>query len=170
MTPSSPPSDPFPRALLLAVTQAIPSALEPVCGGTPARSGVAAPDAADVQIAAGIPFTGSPPWDLSLLFPGATAGALALAFAGFEIPLDSPDMNDAVGELVNVLAGHVIERLEAAGHKSKMTLPAVTRADAIVLHPPGVANEIFLVYDIPQGRFWVRLTVPSGLGAEAGPA
>lgn len=151
--------DPFPRALLPAVLEAVPSAFAPVCGAEPVGSGVAAPAEADVALAAAIPFTGDPPWELTLLFPGATALALAAAFAGFEIPVDSADMNDAVGELVNVLAGHVVERLEAAGWKSRMTLPAVTRGDKVTLYPPDVANQIFLVYQAPQGRFWIRLTV-----------
>jgi chemotaxis protein CheX len=161
MATSASPNDAFPRVLLTAVVQAIPTAFKPLCGDGEVASRLGVPEPADVWIAAGIPFKGSPPWDLTLLLPAATAPALAQAFVGFEIPLDSPDMNDAVGELVNVLAGHVIERLDAAGHKTAMTLPVVERGDQFVLHPPGFASEIFLNCQSPPGPFWLRLAIKS---------
>jgi hypothetical protein len=159
MATPTPSNDAFPRVLLTAVVQAIPTAFKPMCGDVPVASSLGTPEAKDIWIAAGIPFKGSPPWDLTLLLPEQTAPALTQAFVGFEIPPDSPDMNDAVGELVNVLAGHVIERLEAVGHKTAMTLPGVTRGDQIVLHLAGCTSEIFLNCQTPPGHFWVRLAI-----------
>jgi CheY-specific phosphatase CheX len=148
-----------PRELLTSVIEAIPTAFKPMCGEEPLASSLGAPEHSSVWITAGIPFKGEPPWDLTLLLPEKTATGLTQAFVGFETPSDSPDMNDAVGELVNVLAGHVIERLESIGRKTAMTLPQVARGQDIDLHPAGFASQIFLNCPSPQGQFWIRISV-----------
>lgn len=158
---SAPPynRDPFPRILLTAVIEAVTTSFEPFCGENPVSTGLVKPTAEDFWITTSIPFKGSPPWVLSLLFPLDTALAFTQAFAGMEIPADSPDMNDAVGELVNVLAGHVIERLDVAGRTTKMTLPSVARAEAFNLEPPEFERQLFLSYKCPHGRFWLRVGI-----------
>jgi len=74
-----------------------------------------------------ISFVGDLTWSLILVFPHDSAEVVAKKFAGFDIPFDSEDMGDVIGELTNVLAGVLCGNLEDAGIHSQMSLPTVTR-------------------------------------------
>ncbi|MBS1792371.1 MAG: chemotaxis protein CheX [Acidobacteria bacterium] len=73
-----------------------------------------------------ISFVGDITWSLILVLPFRSAEMMAQKFAGFEIPFDSEDMGDVVGELTNVLAGVLCGGLESVGVHSQMSLPTVT--------------------------------------------
>ena len=78
-----------------------------------------------------IAVVGDVDWSIFLGLPRDTAVALAAKFAGFEIPFESEDMGDAVGELTNILAGDVKRRLDAKGLKANISLPSVIRAESL---------------------------------------
>jgi len=78
-----------------------------------------------------IALVGEVDWSVFLGLPRGTATALAAKFAGFEIPFDSDDMGDAVGELTNILAGEVKRRLAAKGVTAMISLPSVIRAESL---------------------------------------
>jgi CheY-specific phosphatase CheX len=102
-------------------------------------------------------FFGDPVWSFALILPEATAVAAAQGFAGFEIPFDSPDMGDMVGEMANVMAGDVVARLEKARVKAQMSLPTVARGHDVELLPPSNTFEIRLHFAGPSGGFQLRL-------------
>lgn len=70
-------------------------------------------------------------WSVFLGIPRETAIQMAAKFAGFEIPFDSSDMGDAIGELGNIFGGDVKAKLDAKGVKADISLPAVTRGEAL---------------------------------------
>lgn len=111
-----------------------------------------------------ISFLGDPPWTFSLVLPDQAAVAMAKAFAGFDIPMDSPDMGDVIGEVVNVIAGGICARLDAKGIKAQMSLPTVIRGDNVsVLVPSGSVTKR-MGFSGPNGNCWFRLVkarVPS---------
>lgn len=74
-----------------------------------------------------ISFVGDLTFSLILVLPRETSETMAKKFAGFEIPFDSEDMGDVVGELTNVLAGVLCGNLEGAAVKTQMSLPTITR-------------------------------------------
>ncbi|MCD9184942.1 MAG: chemotaxis protein CheX [Pyrinomonadaceae bacterium] len=74
-----------------------------------------------------ISFVGDLTWSLIMVLPHDSAEMMAKKFAGFDIPFESEDMGDVVGELTNVLAGVLCGNLEDAGIRSQMSLPTVTR-------------------------------------------
>jgi chemotaxis protein CheX len=78
-----------------------------------------------------ISVVGGVDWSIFLGLPRDTAVALAAKFAGFEIPFDSEDMGDAVGELANILAGDVKRKLDSKGIKANISLPSVIRAESL---------------------------------------
>jgi CheY-specific phosphatase CheX len=80
-----------------------------------------------VAIATVISFSGDYPWSLSLLVTQETAEFVTKSYFGFDIPFASPDMADAVGELVNIVAGECVKRLQDRGIRSQLGLPAVLR-------------------------------------------
>ncbi len=102
-------------------------------------------------------FFGDPVWSFALVLPEPTAVAAANGFAGFEIPFDSPDMGDMVGEMANVIAGDVVARLDRARIKVQMSLPTVARGQDVELLPPSHTQEIRLHFAGPSGGLQLRL-------------
>jgi CheY-specific phosphatase CheX len=98
-------------------------------------------------------------WSLTLGFPPATAEALATQFAGFEIPFDSPDMGDVIGELANVLAGDLVAKLEGVGVGVKMSLPTVARGQDVDTVQGGSVTTYRMGFTTPQGRGWLGLAI-----------
>jgi chemotaxis protein CheX len=106
-----------------------------------------------------ISFVGDLTWSLILVLPHDSAEMLAQKFAGFEIPYDSVDMGDVVGELTNVLAGVLCGCLEDVGIKSHMSLPTVTRGSDFeqLMSENLIAKRIFFVAS--DNHFMVKLVV-----------
>lgn len=108
-----------------------------------------------------ISFVGTLPWTLILALPQPTAVSVADKFAGFEIPYDSEDMIDAVGELVNIWAGAASREAETAQVLSRMSLPSVARGN-LQMRFPSATPIHRLHYMSPTGPFCVMLvTSPS---------
>jgi len=109
-----------------------------------------------------ISLVGQVEWSLFIGLPKATAIGLAAKFAGFEIPYDSPDMGDAVGELANLLAGDVKARLDARGVKADISLPTVLRAQDIHVLIQRNSPSQKSCYRSELGPMWIGVT--SGRG------
>lgn len=106
-----------------------------------------------------ISFVGELTWSMILVMPADSAEMMAQKFAGFEIPYDSEDMGDAIGELTNVLAGVLCGNLENAGVKSQMSLPTVTRGSDFeqMMSDSLICHRIFFVAG--EHHFLVKLVV-----------
>jgi chemotaxis protein CheX len=97
-------------------------------------------------------------WSLFLGLPKTTAGAIAMGFAGFEIPFESEDMGDAIGEVANILAGNVKRILDKRGVRVDISLPSVFRAEG--LHPlqqRGSQSARFC-FSSSLGPLWLSIT------------
>lgn len=113
-----------------------------------------------------ISMVGDVDWSIFLGLPRQTASAMAAAFAGFEIPFDSEDMGDAVGELTNIFAGLIKARLDANGLRAEMSLPSVIRVQSLeVLKQSGI-QTIKTCFKSEAGPLWTGITA-QGDGAIA---
>jgi CheY-specific phosphatase CheX len=92
-----------------------------------------------------------------LNFPRETATTMALRFAGFEIPYESEDMGDVIGELANVLAGDLCAQLDAKGVRGDMSLPTVVRASDMSLMLPEGLPSVEMHFSSPVGQFSLKL-------------
>lgn len=108
-------------------------------------------------IFASIAFTGERVWTLMLGVPRDTATALGPIFAGFDVPFESEDMGDLIGELVNVLAGAVIAELAKEKFHAQMAFPTVARGHESELFLPQNSAELRLCFSSSAGKFWVRI-------------
>lgn len=107
-----------------------------------------------------ISFVGTLPWTLILALPQSTAISMMCQFAGFEIPYTSADMIDAVGELVNILAGAASSEAEAVQIQSRMSLPSVARGSLQMCFPKTTLVHR-MHYSSAPGPFRVKIvTVP----------
>ena len=108
----------------------------------------------DGVIIAIISLLGDVDWSVFLGLPRETATGLAAKFAGFEIPFDSPDMGDAIGELANIVAGEVKNRLDKRGLQAEISLPGVIRAESpCVLNQQNV-EAVKMCFASPVGPLW----------------
>jgi chemotaxis protein CheX len=100
-----------------------------------------------------ISLVGEVEWSVFMAIPRATAVAMAGKFAGFEIPYESSDLGDAIGELSNILAGDMKARLDRRGLKADISLPSVMRCDNLqVLISADTPVEKFS-FSTPIGKF-----------------
>ncbi|HZZ78364.1 MAG TPA: chemotaxis protein CheX [Gemmataceae bacterium] len=112
-------------------------------------------------IAGIVSFLGEMPWSLTWVLSNETAPTVAKKFAGFDIPFESADMGDMVGELVNVIAGEIVAQLEQRKIKSQMSLPTVARGPLELLPVDG-PSVIKLEYTSKEGPFWFRMASAKG--------
>lgn len=108
-----------------------------------------------------ISFTGDMTWSITLGFPRETATQITYAYTCFEIDYDSPDMGDAIGEFVNILAGDIIARLESHEITAVMSLPTIVRGHNIEMVPPHDVTLTHTPYSVPQGMFWTEVATNS---------
>jgi CheY-specific phosphatase CheX len=104
-----------------------------------------------------ISFAGPVAWSLTLGLPRDTALGLTETFAGFPVDYDTADMGDAVGELVNVLAGDATTRLSRIGFDARMTLPTVTRGEGMTMIMHADQPRYAFWFETEQGPFWVKI-------------
>jgi len=112
----------------------------------------------DGVIIAVISLVGDVEWSIFLGLPRETVPVLVAKFAGFEIPFDSEDMGDAVGELANILAGDVKRRLEAKGVKTNISLPCVIRAESLEVLVQRGTDALKTCFASPVGTLWTGLS------------
>lgn len=158
MTELLPPvaSAPFPPAICDAVRDAATDFFRVSCGLThQEKSDDDAPSGSGIMST--ISFMGDQPWSFSLVLPDHTATAMARAFAGFDIPADSPDMGDVIGEVVNVIAGGICARLDAKGIKAQMSLPTVVRGENVSVMVPSGAATKRMEFVGTSGPCWFQL-------------
>lgn len=108
-------------------------------------------------IAGIITFLGDEKFSFTWLLSHDVAPIIAKRFSGFDIPYDSADMGDVVGELVNVLAGEIVAQLESKKIVVRMTLPTVVKGSPLVLMPEVSPEVVNIEYVSKEGIFWFRL-------------
>ena len=145
-----------------AVRAAVESTFSAIWGEKPVPSPIGEDASPSTCVAGIISFTGDVSWSLSWVLTLESAPALIQGFTGFEIGFDSPDMGDAVAELVNVLAGDVVAQLEARRVKAKMTLPIVARGCPLQLMASRNSKVVRLDYSSKLGKFWFGLVSSAG--------
>lgn len=104
-----------------------------------------------------ISLVGDVEWSLTLDLPEAAAVHAASKFAGCEIPFDSGDMGDAIGELTNILAGTAKAKLDACGVKAEISLPTVLRGDRMEVVKSHQLPSVRHAFASPAGPLWVEI-------------
>lgn len=151
----------LPSAVVDAACVSIETTLASILGSRPVR----ATDHATTDGAALlgiISFVGDEKWSLSVMLTDPVATTMVEKFCGMALPFDSPDMGDAVGELVNVIAGEVVAQMEKRRMQARMSLPIVIRGRTLELIQERGTSVEQVDYSSSCGPFSVRLTTVSG--------
>jgi CheY-like chemotaxis protein len=107
---------------------------------------------------------GSVNWSCVLGFRRDTSEGVCKAFAGFDIPYESADMGDAVGELTNIFAGQIKRSLVGRGEKVDISLPSVVRAKGLQVLVQSRSANANHTFHTPCGDLWTGLTVGKNVG------
>ena len=104
---------------------------------------------------------GAVQWSVGLGFTRESAQAVASRFAGCEVPIDSPELGDAIGELTNIVCGRTKMLLSQRGLSADMSLPTVISASEyrMLVHRPGKTAIDHVHFNSPLGKFWTVVTV-----------
>jgi CheY-specific phosphatase CheX len=139
------------------VLDATQSTFSSICGGECQFRPSTNPDVPSAGVMGVISFVGDYAFSYALVLPQTTAETLAKKFAGFDIPFDSADMGDVVGELANVVAGDIVARFDGRGIHVQMSLPMVTRGHDVEILLPGNLPTLRIDFTSPEGGFWMKL-------------
>lgn len=96
---------------------------------------------------------------LMLVVPKDTALSLSEAFIGMEIPYDSDDMGDLIGEISNILAGDVAASVEKVGFRGQSSLPTATRGSDLTLFLPNKPPSKKMKFTGDNGEFWLNMAL-----------
>lgn len=148
-----------PEILIEQTRAATVEAFTKICGAVSVLESDATDFSHGDKIDGIISFVGDLTWSLVLVLPFRSAENMAQKFAGFEIPYDSLDMGDVVGELTNVLAGVLCGRLEDDGVHSQISLPTVTRGSnfELLMTDHLISKQLF--FTAGSSHFMVRIVV-----------
>lgn len=96
---------------------------------------------------------------LMLAIPKDTAIGLSEVFIGMEIPFESDDMGDLVGEISNILAGDVAASIEKVGFRGQSSLPTATRGSDLTLFMPNKPPTEKMKFSGSTGEFWLNMAL-----------
>ncbi len=147
----------FPPVVSTAVEEAATDFFQASCGLRHIPTAQVDESGPCAGIMSTISFLGDLQWAFALAFPDDAAVAIAKAFAGFDIPFDSPDMADVLGEIANVIAGDISARLAKQGIKAQMSLPTVVRGGNVSLLVPHSVSTTRVTFSGPGGTCWFNL-------------
>lgn len=96
---------------------------------------------------------------LMIVIPKETALSLSEVFIGMQIPFESDDMGDLVGEISNILAGDVAANVESIGFRGQSSLPTATRGSDLTLFMPNKPPTEEMKFRGLTGEFWVNMAL-----------
>ncbi len=159
MSCQTPPHHEVCDTVLRAVSDAVRCTFEAMYGCQATQTEDSGPDPNVPSVAGIIGFVGDRTFTLCWSLPQGTAERLAAHMLGDEtIQFDSDETADVAGELVNILAGDVVAKLDGAGLKVQMSLPTIVRGTALQLFPNEPESVAYLHFDSAEGPFSIRLT------------
>jgi chemotaxis protein CheX len=96
---------------------------------------------------------------IMLAVPKETAMAISIKFVGMEIPFESDDIGDLIGEISNILAGEIAANVETIGFRGQSSLPTATRGSDLRLFLPNKPPSARLRFQGEDGEFWLFLAL-----------
>ncbi len=98
-------------------------------------------------------------FSLMLAIPKETAIKISEAFLGMELPFESDDMGDLIGELSNILAGDVAANIETVGFRGQSSLPTATRGSDLRLFMPNKPPSRKMLFKSSMGSFIINMAL-----------
>ena len=94
---------------------------------------------------------------LAMHFPKPVAMAITGSFLGMDVDEINEDVEDAVGELANMLGGSVKSILSAKGRDIDLSLPSVISGENYDFQPTRELERVVIPFQCDAGGFIVEL-------------
>lgn len=94
---------------------------------------------------------------LAIHVPHQVAFAITGNFLGIELDEITEDVEDAIGELANMLGGNVKSILSEKGRDIDLSLPSTVSGKEYGFHTIKGAEKTVIAFDCPKGTFFVEL-------------
>jgi chemotaxis protein CheX len=94
---------------------------------------------------------------LAIHFPNTVAMAITGSFLGMDVDEVNEDVEDAVGELANMLGGSVKAILSAKGRDINLSLPSIISGKSYDFQPTQDVERIVIPFTCDAGEFVVEL-------------
>ena len=88
--------------------------------------------------------------------PEKVALAITGGFLGIQVEEINAEVQDAIGELANMLAGGVKLSLTTHGEDIRLSVPSVIYGDSYNVSAPADAKSFIVPFSIEAGRFYVE--------------
>jgi len=116
-------------------------------------------------ITGSIGITGDVQGVVAIYFPEDTAQRVASLFVGETLEIDSANLTDAVGELVNMICGNAKAKFE--NRNASITCPSVFRGTVDLQVQNNHTPTIVIPCDTDCGPFAIEVTLRDSIGQQA---
>lgn len=96
---------------------------------------------------------------LAIHTPNEVAMAITSNFLGLEVDEINEDVQDAIGELANMLAGNIKLAIDESGKDVTLSIPSAVHGDEYSLNCLANAEWVVMPFTTPAGEFLVELQV-----------
>lgn len=153
-------ADHIPSEIAGVVRDSVLNTFESICGERPSFDKDGQPSGPLNGIIGNIAvFNPDLTFSLMLVIPKETAIKISEAFIGMELPIDSEDMGDLIGEIANILAGDVAANMETVGFRGQSSLPTATRGSDLSLFMPNKPPTEKMKFQSACGEFWLNMAL-----------
>jgi len=94
---------------------------------------------------------------LAVHFPRQLALAVTSNFLGMEVTEINEDVQDAIGEIANMLGGNLKTILSDRGKDIQLSLPSTISGDEYALTSQAEVDQVILPFQAPEGMFYVEV-------------
>ena len=109
------------------------------------------------SLSAMVGFAGFKQGNLAIHLSESVAKGLTGDFLGMEVDEINEDVQDAMGELANMLAGSLKPFISANGGKVELSLPSVVHGEEYTLTVINKADWVLIPFTVSHGEFLVGL-------------
>lgn len=96
---------------------------------------------------------------VSLHVPQNLALSFTSSMIGMEVSEMNEDVNDALGEIANMIAGSFKHHLSKDGHEVRLSTPSVVTGKEYVISSGALANTLTLLFDSNDEWFMISIVV-----------
>ncbi len=93
---------------------------------------------------------------LAIHFSSVTALNVTASFLGMEVNDVADDVDDAIGEIANMLGGSIKGVLTEKGRDIELSLPSIIRGSSYTLNIKGSSERLFFAFVCDAGPFYVE--------------
>ena len=98
---------------------------------------------------------------LAIHFPLKVARSMTASFLGMEESEVEEDIDDAIGEIANMLGGNIKSLLSENGRDIDLSLPSIVRGSRYTFHSKGSVERMIIPFASDVGNFLVEFQIES---------